>query len=518
MKCAIYARVSTHGQRERGTIDVQLQELPLVAARNGWEVVATYKDDGISGETLAARPGLQGALAEAEEGRYQILLVWAQDRLSRSSSSAERGAIDDRLKRAGVLVATPGGITDLNNPGQEISHELLGIMAKQEKLSITRRTLAGRRKAARAGKRPPSLDPYGFRWKKDPESPRGGAYVINEVEAKTVRRMYQLAEEGHGSQTIASRMCDEGHLTRPGLRRKNNPHGEPRPLSVGTIKEMLKNPTYKGEFLWRSGGEAYSIPIPTLLDPAQWERVQEHIQHRKTDHIWKHDRSYLIANMVKCGECGRTMTPNHARPHAGLRHGYYVCTTMSKWRALNLDANCGNGCHRIVDIDERVWSRLSEVLSSSKLLMEACNLSASQTGVDWKAQAEGCERTLEKLTKAETENLARHRRGILSGDALDAELERIARERKMTQRNLDLAAKQLGSTKARTKHVEELQARVAKLTRGLGKLDFARRRQLVLLLVAPEAGGRVVLHRDGAILVEGLLPLEGGPLDLRIRA
>lgn len=519
MKCAIYARVSTSGQRERGTIEVQLSELPAVAERHGWDIVEVYKDDGISGETLAARPGLQRALDDAEEGRYGVLLLWSTDRLSRSSSSAERGLIDDRLKRAGVLIATPTGITDLNNPGQEISHEILGIMAKQEKLNIARRTLAGRRKAARAGKRPTSLDPYGYRWKKDPAHPRGGEYVIDPIEVIAVRRMFALAEEGLGSHAITVKLNDEGHLTRPGLRRATNPRGEPRPLSQGTIKCMLKNPTYKGVFTWSSGGETHHIPIPAIIEPAQWDRVQEHIAHRKTDHIWHGDRRYLIANMARCGECGRAMTANHARTHAGQKNGYYVCQTMSKWRAIGLKGNCGNRCHNIEDLDRRVWERLYAVLTNSKLLLEACNLNASKSGVDWEGQADGCKRTLARLAKVEGENLARHRRGILSSEALDEELERIARERKMTQRNLDLATKQMAGVKARRDHVNALQAQVAKLTKGLATASFEVRRKLVLLLVAPEAGGRVVVHKDRSIEIEGLLPLEGtGGIDLRIRA
>lgn len=87
MKVAIYARVSTDRQRERHTIASQLRELPEHAARQGWTVVETFKDDGRSGETVDGRPGFQRLLDAAGRKQFDAILVIDLDRITRSKRS-----------------------------------------------------------------------------------------------------------------------------------------------------------------------------------------------------------------------------------------------------------------------------------------------------------------------------------------------------------------------------------------------------------------------------------------------
>src|SRR5467141_3207688 len=80
-RAALYLRVSTDKQT------VQNQELQLrqVAERRGREVVEVYDDAGISGaKGRADRPGLDHMLNDASRRHFDIVLVWATDRLGRS--------------------------------------------------------------------------------------------------------------------------------------------------------------------------------------------------------------------------------------------------------------------------------------------------------------------------------------------------------------------------------------------------------------------------------------------------
>ncbi len=81
----------------------QAQEYLLreyVTSQPGWQPVAHYHDNG-SGNTLN-RPGLNQALADAETGRFDVLLVTGIDRLARRTDAL--AAVIDRLDRAGVTV------------------------------------------------------------------------------------------------------------------------------------------------------------------------------------------------------------------------------------------------------------------------------------------------------------------------------------------------------------------------------------------------------------------------------
>ena len=79
MRAALYCRVSTLDQHP----ETQLLDLQQLASQRGFEVVKTYTDHGISG-TRARRPGLDEMLFDARRHQFDIVLVWAADRLARS--------------------------------------------------------------------------------------------------------------------------------------------------------------------------------------------------------------------------------------------------------------------------------------------------------------------------------------------------------------------------------------------------------------------------------------------------
>ena len=75
---ALYMHVSTVDQHP----ETQLHDLRAVAQQRGFRIVAEYIDR-ISG-TKARRPGLGDLLRDARRGRFQVVLVWASDRIAPS--------------------------------------------------------------------------------------------------------------------------------------------------------------------------------------------------------------------------------------------------------------------------------------------------------------------------------------------------------------------------------------------------------------------------------------------------
>ena len=78
-RAALYMRVSTVDQHP----ETQLLDLRQMAAQRGYEIVHEYTDR-ISG-TKAKRPGLDQMMADARRGRFDVVLVWACDRIARST-------------------------------------------------------------------------------------------------------------------------------------------------------------------------------------------------------------------------------------------------------------------------------------------------------------------------------------------------------------------------------------------------------------------------------------------------
>ncbi len=79
MRVAIYARTSTDDGRQELTN--QTGELHAYAERRGWNVIGEYLDQ-VSGRK-AERPQLKKALSDGRKRKFDVLLFWSLDRLSR---------------------------------------------------------------------------------------------------------------------------------------------------------------------------------------------------------------------------------------------------------------------------------------------------------------------------------------------------------------------------------------------------------------------------------------------------
>src|SRR5262245_40682327 len=99
-RAAIYVRVSTDEQTTKN----QEPELRKWAKRLGLKVkdVNVYRDNGLSG-ARRDRPGLVAMLEAAHRRHFDVLLIWALDRLSREGIAETLGYLK-RLKAAGVVV------------------------------------------------------------------------------------------------------------------------------------------------------------------------------------------------------------------------------------------------------------------------------------------------------------------------------------------------------------------------------------------------------------------------------
>ncbi|MGH7001157.1 MAG: recombinase family protein, partial [Stellaceae bacterium] len=113
MRTAIYARVSTFEQ----TTENQIRELTEVAHRGGWEFVATYTDNGISGSKgRNDRPQFDALIKDAHRRKFDLIACWSIDRLGRSIQTLvefmnEMNAIDVDLyfHQQAINTKTPSG-------------------------------------------------------------------------------------------------------------------------------------------------------------------------------------------------------------------------------------------------------------------------------------------------------------------------------------------------------------------------------------------------------------------------
>jgi DNA invertase Pin-like site-specific DNA recombinase len=159
-RVAIYARVSLDDGRQDA--ENQLRELREWCAHSGHTVAQEYVERVSGGKGADERPELARLLLDAHKRRFDVVLCWALDRLSREGMAS---VIDylGRLDRAGVQFRSytePALSTD-NAFVRDVMVTLAASMAKMERAKISERTRAGlarvMAKGVKVGRRP--LDP-----------------------------------------------------------------------------------------------------------------------------------------------------------------------------------------------------------------------------------------------------------------------------------------------------------------------------------------------------------------------
>jgi DNA invertase Pin-like site-specific DNA recombinase len=142
-RAGLYLRVSTVDQHP----ETQLNDLRQMAGQRGLEIVAEYTDR-ISG-TKAKRPGLDQMMTDARRGRFDVVLVWASDRIARSVKHFLD--ILDELNRIGVEYVSFRENIDTGGPLGRALVVIIGAIAELERSLIVERVRAGMRRARLEG-------------------------------------------------------------------------------------------------------------------------------------------------------------------------------------------------------------------------------------------------------------------------------------------------------------------------------------------------------------------------------
>ena len=158
-RCALWARVSKDEQ-ESGN---QLGELRAEAVRRGLDVTAEYVLDGASAWKGEHRELLRQALGDARTGRYDVLLVWALDRLSREGIEVTLRIMRQFADRGVAVWSLRESWTETSDPHvRELIAAIMAWVARMESERRSERVRAGlaRRKAAGlpVGRQPGSKD------------------------------------------------------------------------------------------------------------------------------------------------------------------------------------------------------------------------------------------------------------------------------------------------------------------------------------------------------------------------
>ncbi len=413
-RIALYARYSSDNQRD-ASIDDQLRLCRLHAERQGWAITESYCDRAISGASLL-RPGIQELIADAQAGRFDIILTESIDRLSRDQEDI--AGLYKRMRFAGVKIITlsEGDVSELHIGLKGT----MGALYLKDLADKTRRGLRGRIELGKAG----GGNSYGYEVIKRLDQngePLHGDRSVNDGEAAIVRRIFREYAGGKSSRAIAWQLNDEGI---PGpFGREWGPstiHGNPQ-----RGNGILNNELYIGKLVWNrqrfikdpDTGKRVSRPNPKsewvnrdvpelrIVDQELWEQVKARQAEMAIGPI-KRDMSrlssrrrpkYLLAGLLKCDCCGSAFT--------------LISKDLLGCAKARNKGTCQNRLHIRVDtLEASVVRGLRTHMMDRELIEEFCQeftqevnrarISRSADQEAWKAELKRIDRDLNRLLTA----------------------------------------------------------------------------------------------------------------------
>jgi DNA invertase Pin-like site-specific DNA recombinase len=146
-RAALYVRVST----DRQTVENQIAALSKVAEARGWQIGATFRDEGVSGaKSRDQRPGLDEMLKQAQRGKFDVVMAWAIDRLGRSLVDLLQTI--ESLRACNVDLYLDQQSIDTTTPAGKLMLQMCGAFAEFERSMLQARIAAGLRRAVANGK------------------------------------------------------------------------------------------------------------------------------------------------------------------------------------------------------------------------------------------------------------------------------------------------------------------------------------------------------------------------------
>lgn len=486
MRAAAYARVSSAMQREAQSIDHQLRVLPEFIARQGWQLVGIYADDGRSASVgkLGKREGWAALKAALAAGGIDVVVVVDVDRLTRSEGLRERGEIIGAIQDAGAKLAsaTTGQVLDLNSGAGDMLVSFQAVAAAEWVRQHRARVLRAHETAALHGTKPRGQTPYGYWYDRNTK-----AISEHPEHAAVVRELYRRVAAGESCIGVGRDLEARGI---PG------PRG---PRWRANIPRMLRETYYRGEWVV-DAARGHRITIPRLVDDDTWHAAQAAMaRNARAGLAARTKRVYLCEGILRCAVCGsRVGIQGEGEKRRGQRSAYYHCL------GRRLPAGGGPRCTlpmiQVREIDARVWAALAELLRRPDLAELLAARAGGGEDAAWDRDAAESRRQLDELQRAEEALLERFTRGLVGAPAMDAQLARIADRRRWLEGQAARAAGAALETRRRAQAAADAAQVVEALRARLDATTEIERRDLVRLL-AP----RITLRADRVLEIDAIL-------------
>lgn len=336
LRYCLYSRKSTEADDKQVlSIESQVKEMLALAEREKLNVVE-IKRESHSSKEVGQRPVFNQMISELREAKYNALLTWAPDRLSRNAG--DLGSVVDLMDQKLLIEIRTYGQRFTNNPNEKFLLMILGSQAKLENDNRAVNVRRGLRTRCEMGMRP-GVPPTGYL--ANPDRNKKCETIIDPIRGMAIKQMYEkVAYDGWSGRKIFHWLRDDIRFrTRTG-----------KALTLSNVYLILKNTFYYGafEFPLKTGnwykGKHEPLVTKELFDAVQEKIGGEHI-------VRSQGKEFAFTKLITCGLCGSGICADEKfkKQKNGTvhRYVYYGCT---KFR----DKHCKCGYIREEDLIEQL--------------------------------------------------------------------------------------------------------------------------------------------------------------------
>ncbi len=323
VKYCLYARKSTESEeRQVLSIDSQIKEMLQLAEREGLEIV-TMKRESHSAKETGQRPVFNEIVDEIKQGKFNGILTWAPDRISRNAG--DLGKVIDLMDGNYLQDIRTYGQRFTNSPNDKF---MLMILCSQAKLENDNRGInvkRGLRTRCEMGLWVGTA-PLGYLNQKHMD--KKGQVLVDPQRAPIIKKMFEkVAYEQWSGRKVYNWMRFELNFYTRGN----------KPLTLSGVYRILENPFYYGIFERpRESGNWYQGKHQPLINQELFEKVKAQL---KRDQIVRETKEFAFTKLFTCGYCQSGISAEEKwkqlKDGGANRYIYYSCSRAR-------DRNCKN--------------------------------------------------------------------------------------------------------------------------------------------------------------------------------
>ena len=325
VRYCLYARKSTEQDEKQAlSIDSQVKEMLAISERDGLEIV-DIRREAHSAKDSGQRPVFKELLEDIRRGRYNGILTWAPDRLSRNAG--DLGSVVDLMDQKSLIEIRTYGQQFRNSPNEKF---LLMILCSQAKLENDNKSInvkRGLKTRVEMGLWPAPA-PTGYM--KEKRMDRKCETLIDPDRAPIIKKMFEKAayEKWSGRKIYHWLKFELNFKTATG--NKN--------LTLSNIYFILENHFYYGVFEYpKKSGNWYTGKHEPIITKELFDMVQAQV---KSQFVRSESKEFAFTKLMICGLCGSGVSADEKfkkQKNGNIhRHVYYGCTKVR-------DKNCKCG-------------------------------------------------------------------------------------------------------------------------------------------------------------------------------